>query len=219
MRNGFKIILLLVLISAIPLAFIYNERIYRATKVFFVVLKSDARLDEDTLKDLAEMRKTLVALRVRLREADFESAAIKEKYSKEKAELENEMALLADDIRVLKDLLEKAQLANKDLTDDNIVLILEVSNLKEELRLWEGKINSIDEAKYVKTMRKSSIREVKKRIVKFRKEARERIDRINYILGNKGYLVQDGESTLSKESIERRKKMSVVELQQITVEK
>jgi len=95
--------------------------------------------------------------------------------------------------------------------DENWRLRKEVAGLKEELRLWEGKIKSLQEKQLV--LQKMVI--TKKTLAQRVKAIRGGFNKIMcytpLLAGNSGYLVKDGKPTLGRNN--------AVELEKIVVEK
>jgi chromosome segregation ATPase len=95
------------------------------------------------------------------------------------------------------------------LESQNQRLNREINSLKEELRLWEGKINNIDEKKLVLERRNRGTKELCQRIWDFKLKAQKEIDQIKMALGNQGYLTKTGKSTFSREKIVKLEKIVV----------
>jgi uncharacterized protein involved in tolerance to divalent cations len=106
-------------------------------------------------------------------------------------------------------LLRQAQEEKKSFKEENAVLNKTIADLKEELRLWEGKIRSLDEKKLVTDKRSRSIREVRKRIRDLKIKAQREIDKIKMQLGNQGFVTKGGKSTFSREKTVQLEKIVV----------
>ncbi|MFA5008148.1 MAG: hypothetical protein WC546_02885 [Candidatus Omnitrophota bacterium] len=108
-----------------------------------------------------------------------------------------------------EDLLKQAQQEKDSLKQENATLSNAVAGLKEELRLWEGKISSLDERKLVTQRRNQSVRELRKRIWDLKAKAQREIDIVKMQLGNQGFLSRGGKSTFSREKIVQLEKIVV----------
>ena len=106
-------------------------------------------------------------------------------------------------------LLRQAQEEKRSFKEENAVLNKTIADLKEELRLWEGKIRSLDEKKLVTDKRSQSIREVRKRIRDLKIKAQREIDKIKMQLGNQGFVTKGGKSTFSREKTVQLEKIVV----------
>ncbi len=85
------------------------------------------------------------------------------------------------------------------LKDENANLSTEMVSLKDRLRLFEGDVKDMAEAKAVIALFKEKLRVVKGKIKQFKREAYEakvsiqkERDRIETLMGNTGFLVKDG---------------------------
>lgn len=121
------------------------------------------------------------------------------------------LRLELDDFNVrvlqLQELLSKEKQANEALLSDHEQLHQEISTLQGEIRLWEGKITSLDEVDAVVAKRTESKRELQKNIhalraalQKEKQRIQAEINRIQLENGNRGYMMKNGEPTFTSES-------------------
>ncbi|MCK9615254.1 MAG: hypothetical protein M0R48_07120 [Candidatus Omnitrophica bacterium] len=120
-----------------------------------------------------------------------------------------ELAQIKAKLNATEDLLKQAQEEKEFLKEENAALNKTVAGLKEELRLWEGKINSLDEKKLFTARRSQSIKELSKRIWDLKVKTQREIDKIKMQLGNQGFLTKGGKSTFSREKIVQLEKIVV----------
>lgn len=129
--------------------------------------------------------------------------------SYDKDTLMGELVQIKAKLAETQELLNNTTQENEALKEKNTALNKDVERLKEELRLWEGKINSLDEKKLVAEKRKQSIRELGRRIHQLKKKAQEEIDKIKMELGNQGFITKGGKTTFSREKIIQLEKIVV----------
>jgi len=106
-------------------------------------------------------------------------------------------------------MLRQAQEEKESLKEENAALNKAVADLKEEVRLWEGKINTLDEKKLVIAKRNQSVKELRKRIWDLKVRAQREIDVVKMRLGNQGFMTRSGKTTFSREKIIQLEKIVV----------
>jgi len=106
-------------------------------------------------------------------------------------------------------MLRQAQEEKESLKEENAALNKAVADLKEEVRLWEGKINTLDEKKLVIAKRSQSVKELRKRIWDLKVRAQREIDAVKMRLGNQGFMTRSGKTTFSREKIIQLEKIVV----------
>lgn len=106
-------------------------------------------------------------------------------------------------------MLRQAQEEKESLKEENAALNKAVADLKEEVRLWEGKINTLDEKKLVISKRNQSVKELRKRIWDLKVRAQREIDAVKMRLGNHGFMTRSGKTTFSREKIIQLEKIVV----------
>ena len=127
---------------------------------------------------------------------------------KENADLQNQMALLnAQGNTVLQNQIQTSQTQSELekqvalLNEKNFQFAGELSQLKEQMRSFEGDVKSIDEGKSMIALFKNRLKLVKTKITYLKREAqfaqiaaqKER-DRLLTLKGNKGFLLKDGQA-------------------------
>lgn len=161
-------------------------------------------------KNLNDSEKERILLEVGLQRTNKQLETQRAKYetlAQEKEALQREL----DDFNVrvleLQELLGKEKQANEALVSEQEQLHQEISELQGEIRLWEGKITSLDQVDTVIAKRTESKRELQSNIralrVELQKEKQrveEEINRIKLEKGNRGYMTKNGTSTFTAES-------------------
>jgi chromosome segregation ATPase len=178
--------MLILLISATVLAvflIIYQQKIIRSLKA---ALSSSQ--GEKISVDLGELGNKL---------KDKKGAFVAVNYDKDT--LMGELVQIKAKLAETEGMLRQAQEEKSSLEEENAALNKTINGLKDELRLWEGKINSLDEKKLAVGKRKQSLRELNKRIWELKSRAQREIDNIKMELGNHGFLTKGGKSTFSRE--------------------
>lgn len=128
----------------------------------------------------------------------------------DKDTLMGELVQIKAKLAQTEDLLKQSQQEKESLREENAALNKTIAGLKEEVRLWEGKINSLDEKKLVLDKRNRSLKELRKRIWDLKVKAQREIDKIKMELGNRGFLAKGGKSTFSREKIIQLEKIVVI---------
>ncbi len=123
---------------------------------------------------------------------------------KEKESLNAEMNELRSDLSSSEQLLRKTQLEKQVLSDEARKNREALAEALEKLRLFEGKINNLQESKASLEARLEALRELRGRIREFRRaeylkkiEEKKEIDRIKLEKGNRGLVIKNGQSTLT----------------------
>ncbi len=158
-----------------------------------------ANLYQETQQMLASVREELDTTRTVLKETEALLVEAKDKNT----ELQNQLAALAaQEVRVSEghNELEK-EIAL--LHDKNAEFADQLSQLKSQMRAFEGDIRNIEEGKAVMALFKNRLKLVKTKIHYLKREAyyarqaaqKER-DRILFLQGNQGYIVKNTESPL-----------------------
>ncbi|MCM8773259.1 MAG: hypothetical protein NC820_00755 [Candidatus Omnitrophica bacterium] len=128
----------------------------------------------------------------------------RDKFRLETENLQSLLGQLREELVKVKEEKETYRIMNDELNK-------ELSNLKEEIRLWSGRINSLGEVKEVLRRKKFGMRELSSRMREFKDNEQEEKDRLGLKLGNNGYLIRDGKSTLISKK--------VIDLEEIVVER
>jgi septal ring factor EnvC (AmiA/AmiB activator) len=142
--------MLILLISATVLAvflIIYQQKIIRSLKA---ALSSSQ--GEKISVDLGELGNKL---------KDKKGAFVAVNYDKDT--LMGELVQIKAKLAETEGMLRQAQEEKSSLEEENAALNKTINGLKDELRLWEGKINSLDEKKLA-VGKRSKLRELNKRI-------------------------------------------------------
>ncbi|MDD4183518.1 MAG: hypothetical protein PHT53_06850 [Candidatus Omnitrophica bacterium] len=187
---------LILLISAIVLAaflVIYQHKIIRSLKEAL-----SSTQGETVNVDLGPLGDKL---------KDKKGAFVPVKYDKDT--LMGELVQIKAKLNETEGLLRQAQQEKESLKEENATLIEAVDSLKKELRLWEGKINSLDEKRLVIGKRNQSARELSKRIWDLKTRAQREIDKIKMELGNQGFITKGGKTTFSREKTIQLEKIVV----------
>ncbi len=129
--------------------------------------------------------------------------------SYDKNTLMGELVEMRARLKEAENLLQQAQLEKTSLKEENAKLSKTISDLKDELRLWEGKINSLDEKKLAMQKRSQSLKELRKRLWDLKIKTQQKIDKIKMQLGNNGFLTKAGKSTFSREKTIQLEKIVV----------
>lgn len=168
----------------------------------------------DTIEHLQQILSNTEQERIRLQTTlDQSHSRIQTQYTtsitlvQDKEALQHEL----DDFKLrllqLQELLTKEKQVNEVLQDDQDQLLQEVRTLREEIRLWEGNIATLDEADAVIAKRAKSNRELDKNIRALRARLRAskrriqgELDRLKLGVGNRGYITENGVLTFNAES-------------------
>jgi chromosome segregation ATPase len=109
----------------------------------------------------------------------------------------------------VEELLHQAQKEKKFAQQEQERLSSELAGLKEELRLWEGKIKDLSERKLVLGRKAASSKELAQRIWDLKVKTQQEVDRQELEAGNCGYIVKEGKPTFTRDKVIELKKIIV----------
>lgn len=187
------LILLIAAILGVAGVIVYQTHIIRSLKE--VIQASEEQKIHVNLGSLEE----------KLKNKEGTLAVVKKNEATIKFELEELKAKLNQ----TEALLSEANKQKETLQQENAVMGEQLAALKEELRLWEGQINNLEEKKMVLERRAKGWKELKKRISDFKVKAQKEIDRIKMELGNQGYITKQGKTTFSLKNIVELEKIII----------
>lgn len=127
----------------------------------------------------------------------------------DKDTLMGELVQIKAKLAETQDMLNAAKGENESLKEKNITLNQDIDKLKEELRLWEGRIASLDEKKLVAERRTRCLKELSQRIRDLKVKAQQEVDKVKMELGNQGFITKGGKTTFSREKIIQLEKIIV----------
>ncbi len=130
--------------------------------------------------------------------------------SRDKESFRSEVTDLKLQLAQFKRLLKQAGQEKNSFQARNEELAKEISGLKEDLRLYSGRISNKGEAKVALARRKKALSELRRRMSDLRVQARAQNKRITMVLGNQGYLFKEGKTTFSREDTIRLEKIVVI---------
>ncbi len=181
-----------------------NDNLYKITKSFHT--------------NLQQARQEIELLRQETRSADTISSST---YKQDVSQVKSNYKTLVQRTNALSE--KSKQLQNKITELENKLaqfkgqspsdqkLNTKIQQLKEELRIQRGQITSLKEKKLALQKNGQALRELKQRIKLITDKQQARIDQVKSSMGNNGYVVKNGESTLPRST--------VIELKEITIEK
>ena len=173
------------------------------------------------LNQLAKYYEKLNALQITLAESEKERVLLSKENEvliTEKASLNAEITGLSDTLGQLQGLLNQANVDKKALRDDITRMTAELTALKEDLRLWEGRINNLSETQFVLANKQRSAVELRKRINALKTRAQREIDQYKSQFGNHGFVIKEKQSTLIRDRIKQFEgKVDRIDLKKIIV--
>ena len=194
-RENSKITLVLLIAAILGVAgvIVYQTRIIRSLKE--VIQASEEQ----------KLHINLGSLEEKLNNKEGTLAVVKKSEAEIKFEIEELKAKLNQTVA----LLEEANKQKDALQQENASMGEQLAALKEELRLWEGQINNLEEKNMVLERRSKGWKELKKRISDFKRKAQKEMDRIKMELGNQGYITKEGKTTFSRKNIVELEKIII----------
>ena len=123
----------------------------------------------------------------------------KTKLTTQRDELNAEINELNLKTKQLQELLNTSDSDKKALQTEIDALKSESAKIKEEIRLWEGKIGDLDEVDAIQAKRNKAAIELRQRIRELKRQAQDKIDKLKSEFGNKGYAIKQGQPTPSWE--------------------
>jgi chromosome segregation ATPase len=192
-NNKITLVLLIAAILGVTGVIIYQTNIIRSLKE--VIQASSEQKVHVNLGPLEEKLNNKEGTLVVVKKSQ---ATIKFEMEELKAKLNQTEALLRD-----------ANEQKSTLQQENNNMSQQLAALKEELRLWEGQINNLEEKKMVLERRAKSLNELKIRIRNFKVKAQKEIDRIKMELGNQGYITKQGKTTFNHKNIVELEKIII----------
>lgn len=217
MRVKVNIILLIILIcvsGGVVSYFVYNNmgNIQEEVRLKDILRKTE--------KELESLRAQLVVLKKQLEDKESQIESLVSRNNERDKEIEKFKKLRDKDRNKVGDLLSQIEYLEKEISqlkrenaifrDEKDKISKSLSALKEELRLRSGDIKSLNEAQISRQFNINALRKIRQKVVKLRIEAQEKIDEMKRRVGNGGYLIKDGKSTLNRQSI--------IELEKIIIE-
>ena len=192
-NNKITLILLIAAILGIIGIIVYQTHIIRSLKE--TILMSEEQKVHVNLGPLEE----------KLNNKEGTLAVVK----KSEATIKLEMEELKVKLNQTEAQLDEANKQKEALQQENVNINGQLAALKEELRLWQGQINNLEEKKMVLERRAKGWKELKKRISDFNLKAQKELDRIKMELGNQGYITKQGKTTFSHKNIVELEKIII----------
>jgi chromosome segregation ATPase len=192
-NSQITLILFIVAILGVTGVVLYQTHIIRSLKEIIQVSEEQ------------RLHVSLGSLEEKLNNKEGTLAVVKKGTAVIKIEMEELKVKLNQTEAMLRDANEQKGTLQQE--NDNMVHQLAV--LKEEVRLWEGQINSLEEEKMVLERREMGLKELKKRIRDFKVKAQKKIDRIKMELGNQGYITKQGKTTFNQKNIVELEKIII----------
>ena len=215
---GAVIVLLFIVVKT---SLVVYDNIHRSNEQMFTVSDQQAGLNRKINRELTAVKVELVTTKQLYAESQLMLQSVSQDLESTKiflAQTETMLSLANDEISELKgEVLSTVDMSQKQMEETkmtfqkmlsqlkqkNVELTKELSFVKERLRLFEGNVIDEKEANSVILLLKQKLGVVKSKIRGFRLDAlnlrvaaqKER-DRIKSTLGNKGYLLKDGDAVI-----------------------
>jgi chromosome segregation ATPase len=167
----------------------------------------------DFQQRLAVSEKEKINLKTELEELRTKLLSQEELYNKEKEASNLELNELKLILSQTEESLNRFRNEKRVLEGETERINGELILLKENARLLEGKINNLGEIKLFLDVKIKALKELRQRIKNFKKQAllnkirvQRELDRIKLELGNRGFVIKEGESTVdTKRAVELEK--------------
>jgi len=179
--------------------------LFIAVFISFILFADNERLRNQAmqLKD----KTSRVVIHTKGNTADLEASRAA---AQEKEALTKEITTLKEQLVQINGLLNQAVQEKQALQTEKDSLFAELALLKEDLRLWEGKIDRLDERRMVVERRGKGMRELAKRLKTLRIKAQREIDTAKLALGNHGYMTKEGKNTFARDKVVELEKIVVI---------
>ncbi|MDD4954476.1 MAG: hypothetical protein PHP17_00335 [Candidatus Omnitrophica bacterium] len=187
--KGALILLIAIIILAVILI-VYQHKIIRSLKMALGAAQSET-VSVDLGDKFKDKKGTFVAVNY------------------DKDTLMGELIQIKAKLAQTQEMLNAAKGENESLKQKNAALNDDINKLTGELRLWEGKITSLDEKKLVAERRTRCLKELGQRIRDLKVKAQQEVDKVKMELGNQGFITKGGKTTFSREKIIQLEKIVV----------
>lgn len=119
-------------------------------------------------------------------------------------------------LKQIKELLDQAKDEKQVLEKEVGSITKRLVSLEKESRILEGKIKNLDEINLFQDKQSKALRELRQRIKNFRRQAflnkvkaQAELDRIKLQLGNRGFVIKDGKSTVDTQRVIKLEKIII----------
>jgi len=137
--------------------------------------------------------------------ATKEKQLLRDDYEERIQQIKKEKDMLALQVTQLNQLLSTSETKNRELEELNRELRDKVLILKDEIRIWEGRIRNISELNTLKERKIKSNCQLRKNLFFLKQQlhhsrilAKKALNDLMSQLGNHGFLTKDGKSTFDK---------------------